>query len=97
MTTRWESDAACRDTTDLNYWFDEPHNARQICLKECPVRRECLQSAMAAEASVSVKFRHGVWGGLGPAQRQALHRKRVAAARELAAAPGDPPGQVVAA
>ena len=60
------------------YYKDEHGNptpqviqARSIC-KECPVKLECLQFAMAMEARPSHAGRYGVWAGTTPEQRQAL-------------------------
>lgn len=44
--------------------------AKALC-RQCPVRAECLATALA------LAERHGVWGGLNPAERAAL-RMRVA-------------------
>jgi len=38
--------------------------ARQWCLKPCPVREQCLRS------SLEHRDRYGVWGGLGPNERR---------------------------
>lgn len=45
--------------------------AKALC-RQCPVREECLATALALDE------RHGVWGGLTPAERAALRRPRVA-------------------
>lgn len=56
----------CADR-DADWWFVEELYARgqQICRK-CPVRRSCLDQALASGEQL------GVWGGLTPAQRDAL-------------------------
>ena len=56
----------CADR-NADWWFVEEHFAKgqQICRK-CPVKRSCLDQALSSGE------RLGVWGGLTPAQREAL-------------------------
>lgn len=59
--------------------------ARSIC-KQCPVARQCLADALAAEGSRSADSRFGVYAGTTPKQRERLyHRTRVRANRQTAA------------
>lgn len=64
------------DTTgDVNYY----RRAKAICAT-CPIRTRCLADAMRAEASGSDVHRHGLWGGLTPAERATLARGAACAA-----------------
>jgi hypothetical protein len=59
----------------------EPSNvaeAKRVCWSECPVRTECLNFALKIEVP---RGRAGVYGGLTPNERDALHdqqRRRTA-------------------
>lgn len=59
----------CEDQPDL--WFDEDTEveAKARC-SSCPFKAECLQRALAFEASE--KYRWGVWGGLTALERADL-------------------------
>lgn len=114
MTARPE--LPCRDPRrDPDDWFasldvdrgrpSAAANAMALCAG-CPIRWDCVEIAMDAEGGTPARNRFGIFGGLAPGDRFALHRKRTATARvrlELAAAvdvpadTGDPPGQDVAA
>lgn len=75
----WVAQAACRDADlDLFYGSDHIHprdakvrfdQAKAIC-RECPVRIECLDYALANYD------RHGIWGGMGPKARERLQKER---------------------
>jgi WhiB family transcriptional regulator, redox-sensing transcriptional regulator len=77
--TGWQQHAACRDEDpDLFLPPEEEHGryaafretlAKRICLR-CPVLGECTAYALAADE------RYGVWGGLTPAERDRLRRRR---------------------
>lgn len=73
--------APCVESSAPEAWFTPgltPEQAGALCTG-CPVMAECLAVAMTAEGSlVGGKFsgRYGVWGGLTPDQRAALHRRR---------------------
>ena len=88
--SRWQDNAACRGT-GTNIFFADAQNkrgireARQIC-DDCPVRRECLEAALAAEEGTGKSSRFGIHGGLtGPERHEvalARARQRVAAEEE---------------
>ncbi len=71
----WHARAACRGTgTDAFFprrgtLYD---GTRQLCA-ECPVREECLETALADSKLV------GLWGGTTPAQRREMRRERAVA------------------
>ena len=70
----WQLAARCRGRDDL---FFHPHGEREparstrenaaveVC-RHCPVRRECLDHALATREP------YGVWGGMTEAQREEL-------------------------
>ena len=68
----WMTRAACLGENP-ELWFphesDPPDEARAIC-SLCPVRAECLAFAVANDV------RHGMWGGLTPAQRSRLQPRK---------------------
>lgn len=49
--------------------------AIRVCAS-CPLRAQCLQAALDAEAGLAVTYRHSVAGGLTPEQRVALDTKK---------------------
>jgi len=62
-------DALCSQS-DPEAWFPETGpavGARRIC-DACPVRRQCLDHAIAANEQ------HGIWGGLNEVERRALNQ-----------------------
>lgn len=73
----WQADAACQSADPDAFFPDGPEDApavaaqiervRQICLS-CPVRRECLEYAVAARAP-------GVWGGSTEDERAAARHQ----------------------
>jgi WhiB family transcriptional regulator, redox-sensing transcriptional regulator len=69
----WQSRAACLDC-DPDLFFpiapsgpalQQIEQAKAVCVR-CPVRRECLQYALATRQV------HGVWGGTSEEERQQL-------------------------
>ncbi len=71
--SEWHNRAACKGGTDLFFSYDEEKvaRARAIC-EGCPVRQECLLTALADRKL------YGVWGGTTEAERRRFHRRRVA-------------------
>lgn len=71
----WQQSGACRGIADADKFFPmkgalaASRAAKQVC-RECPVVRVCLEYAL------DMKERHGVWGGLSSAERDALKRRR---------------------
>ena len=68
---------ACRES-DPDVWFpdNQQHHmsmefriAKKLC-GQCPVKNLCLEFALVNEED------HGLWGGLTPAERKRLRRKR---------------------
>lgn len=66
--SHWSLSGLCRQA-DPDLFFPEKggstRNAKQICAK-CPVRRQCLEYAMATDQPF------GVWGGLSEGERRRL-------------------------
>lgn len=73
----WLARAACA-AFPADWWFPEertPDQAhmwlvRSICAT-CPVRRECLDYALAAD-HVGTRGGHGIWAGLSEGQRTSM-------------------------
>lgn len=68
----WKDEAACRGE-GVTLWFSRRTSkagkkAVAIC-EGCPVRQQCLADAMEAETGSGLRL--GIWGGLGPAEREA--------------------------
>lgn len=67
--------------TDPEAWFPDAgqqmkaERAKAVCAT-CPLREQCLEIAMEAEAGADTKFRYGIFGGLSPRQRHALAREQ---------------------
>lgn len=72
------SQAACVGA-DPEVWFPDSGRGavadwevpRAVC-DLCPLRQQCLDYAMAWESDGPASGRHGMWGGLSPAERAAL-------------------------
>ena len=75
----WHEQAACLGQ-DTELWFPYPGDlftksyALRVC-GSCPVRRECLDAALAEETG-AVKGVYGIRGGMDADQRRQLHRRR---------------------
>lgn len=85
----WQEQAKCRDRKyDPELWFSDAPDKSRIATEDreyakaicngCPVRQQCLDLAMAHESG-SHWHRFGIYGGLTPNERAALHRKGTAA------------------
>lgn len=67
--------SACAKAKDVDF-FPEPGReyprrvmeAKSVC-KACPIQMQCLEYALTNED-------HGIWGGLGPAERETMRRSR---------------------
>ncbi|MFE5090632.1 WhiB family transcriptional regulator [Streptomyces sp. NPDC056638] len=75
----WADEAACIGYADIflpprSEGDMSPGPAKQICTG-CPVRRACLDAAMAEEGRGDHHARGGVRGGLTPTERPALARR----------------------
>lgn len=78
-TSDWRAEAACR-TVDPELFFpvgtardvERQHRAARAVCAECPVARQCLQSAVALEGV------DGIWAGTTPLERDLLNARRVA-------------------
>lgn len=82
----WAVTAVCKTgDVDPDVWFPDPTDvvgiryAKSLC-RHCPVLIECRTEALNRPE------RHGVWGGLSQREREAVLRKRRAAARAAARA-----------
>ena len=79
MTTHdWRDQAACAGTYP-EAWFvetgDYPSGLFRICAA-CPVREECLESALAEEGDIRGAGRFGIRGGHTPRERARIARQR---------------------
>lgn len=73
----WERDALCRTTGTPDLWLSEDTTAQreaaQIC-QTCPVRLDCLDTALDLEGGDGPAGRATIRGGLTPTQRYRLHQ-----------------------
>jgi hypothetical protein len=51
--------------------------AKKICIDECPVTEECLESALREESGLMKRDRYGIRGGLTPRERDKLMKSRL--------------------
>ena len=73
MFADWRDRGACKGETEAFFSYDEGRVAQALAIcQDCPVRQECLQTALADPNL------YGVWGGTTQAERRRLHRRRVA-------------------
>lgn len=80
----WRRDAACLDEDPELFFAGDDASvaaAKQVCAR-CPVRSECLETALA------VNEMHGVWGGMAEGERRRLIRRRRRERREQRRASG---------
>ena len=65
--------AAWTDRADDMQWgrSDANRAALDTC-NRCPVKADCLATAMRFEPANGITYRSGIWGGTTPAQRTAL-------------------------
>lgn len=76
----WQDEARCKGRSSTVFYPQRgvpTASARALC-KECPVKRECLEYALAADE------RFGIWGGLSERERRKLQRERKRAAAAVA-------------
>jgi WhiB family redox-sensing transcriptional regulator len=68
----WTDEGICRQT-DPELWYPEKggcvNDAVTIC-QGCPVKRQCLDTAMRAEVGKCRQYRLGIWGSLTPRARE---------------------------
>lgn len=83
----WEPDAACHSGVAALYFAPYAECGPERELREraakaiyarCPVRRQCLESAMSAD------IRYGLWGGLTEDERRRERRNRARRRRAMA-------------
>lgn len=91
MTQKWRADAACAEIDGELFFptnYTSPvsllqiEDAKQIC-SWCPVLAECRSFIISFEGSIRADGRTGIFAGLTPDERFAIHR-RAARARETA-------------
>ena len=72
--TDWQELAACRSAEPELFFpvsaagqsLEQAGRAKAVCA-HCPVRRECLQFALATRQA------YGVWGGMSEEERRTVH------------------------
>lgn len=83
MSADWEEHARCR-VVGVEVFFPEGNGgrfraaadeAKAVC-DGCPVRRQCLDYALRIEGGAEAGSRAGIWGGLTPRERHAIHRQQ---------------------
>ena len=73
-TTNWRNEANCRDS-DPDMFFPDSKDRRyaeealKVCYG-CEVKEDCLDHAIENDE------KYGIWGGMTPAERDALSRAR---------------------
>ena len=72
----WHRDAACRETSGVNFFprFGEDAEPAKAVCAGCPVRGECLAFA----AGYSERDLVGIWGGTSGRDRHAMRRRSAA-------------------
>lgn len=73
-SSSWQQDAACRDADPALFFANDDGNqkaALELCAT-CPVRRPCLEHALATREP------YGIWGGADEHERKRLMRRRAA-------------------
>ncbi|HEX4126031.1 MAG TPA: WhiB family transcriptional regulator [Acidimicrobiales bacterium] len=74
MLSEWHKQAACKGQGPAAFVRgpkSDYGSIRQLC-ESCPVRRECLEFALADESLT------GLWGGTTDMERRLIRRLRVA-------------------
>lgn len=75
----WQDFALCAESDPSLWHMDlgqgQHTRAKAICA-DCPVREECLEYALAYEDLPSTAGTYGVFGGLDPAERDAIRATR---------------------
>lgn len=74
----WQERAACAGMAG-EFDLSETTKLTRLTCGGCPVRPECLSSALEAEGQVGASRRFCIRGGLTPSERAALARKRMPA------------------
>jgi WhiB family redox-sensing transcriptional regulator len=70
---RWRARASCRGLDPVLFFPEDDEGpgaerAQEVCAT-CPVREQCLQSALANKEG------YGIWGGTTPRERRRLARR----------------------
>ena len=66
----WQDQAVCAQTDPETFYPEKgcsPRDAQTVC-RECPVRTQCLEYALAADE------RYGIWGAMTWTQRRAFDK-----------------------
>lgn len=80
--TEWMDEAACKGRALTEFFPPVGGSAAgRACCQVCPVRRDCLEFALAVELP---QMRAGLWGGMSPKDRDAEGRRRAQVRRRLA-------------
>lgn len=82
----WRTRAACRSKDPEIFFPNGSSPAAELWISEakeicgiCPVRKACLELALAAEGWASGSQRYGIFGGLDGEERWTVHRSRTRA------------------
>ncbi|MGC9540208.1 WhiB family transcriptional regulator [Streptomyces sp. UG1] len=71
--SEWRELAACRGEGDALFYEQRYESmAKSLCVIHCPVRRQCLADAMAAERGVGRDHRYGIFAALDGKERWRL-------------------------
>lgn len=87
VTDQWIEYAVCR-SIDPEAFFPERgedwKSPQKVCTSSCPVRLQCLDSAMRYELGRDRKQRYGLAGGLTPKKRHVYEPEWLASQSEAA-------------
>lgn len=79
---QWTLDAACNGIPTEMFYLEksvssnstEARMVLKLCAG-CPVRQQCLDTAMQMEGNAAANHRYGIWGGMTPRQRSRLAKQ----------------------
>jgi WhiB family redox-sensing transcriptional regulator len=71
---RWQNQAECRRDVPEAYFSAATQASKQKCLRQCPVREQCLEYALEHNLI-------GIWGGTSAKERRRIKAERRQASR----------------
>ncbi|MCX5209715.1 WhiB family transcriptional regulator [Kitasatospora sp. NBC_00240] len=83
MNVNWLQ-ARCAEVPDPDIFYPAGYtashkwqvaDAKAIC-NNCPIKAQCLEDALEAEGAAEIPRRFGIHGGMTPAERHKVYRRR---------------------